>query len=55
MTWDEVPKSDPARFTLETMGGRIAEVGDLTAGMWRRKVSLLPRLEAFGLKPVGSR
>src|SRR4029077_19864623 len=45
---DEVPKIDPARFTLQTMRDRVAEVGDLTAGMWRRKVSLLPRFEKLG-------
>ena len=51
LTWDEVPGSDPAAFTLETMRDRIAEVGDLTAGMWRHKVSLVPRFEALGLEP----
>src|SRR4029077_7809657 len=40
MTWDEVPGCDPAAFTLTTMRDRIDDVGDLTAGMWRRKVSL---------------
>jgi hypothetical protein len=33
------------------MRDRIDEVGDLTKGMWRRKVSLLPRFEQLGLKP----
>jgi hypothetical protein len=33
------------------MRKRIDEVGDLTAGMWRRKVSLRPRFEQLGLKP----
>jgi bifunctional non-homologous end joining protein LigD len=47
LTWDEVPKCDPARFTLTTMRKRIDAVGDLTAGMWRRKVSLSSRLGAF--------
>jgi bifunctional non-homologous end joining protein LigD len=50
LRWDEVPKCDPARFTLQTMRKRIDAVGDLTAGMWRRKVSLLPRFEALGLE-----
>src|SRR5207249_5804458 len=45
LRWDEVPDCDPAEFTLPTMRDRIDAVGDLTAGMWRRKVSLLPRLE----------
>ncbi len=48
LSWDEVPTSDPADFTLLTIRDRIAKVGDLTAGMWRRKVSLVSRLEAFG-------
>jgi hypothetical protein len=30
---------------------RLEKVGDLTAGMWRRKVSLLPRFEQLGLSP----
>jgi bifunctional non-homologous end joining protein LigD len=49
LRWDEVAKSDPAEFTLETMRDRIAKVGDLTAGMWRRKASLESRLERFGV------
>ena len=40
LTWDEVPRCDPAKFTLKTMRKRIDEVGDLTAGMWRKKVSI---------------
>ncbi len=52
LSWEEVPRSDPADFTLETMRDRIAKVGDLTAGMWRRKVSLVSRLERLGLTPT---
>jgi bifunctional non-homologous end joining protein LigD len=52
LVWDEVPRCDPARFTLRTMRKRLDEVGDLTAGMWRRKVSLLPRFEQLGLPPA---
>jgi bifunctional non-homologous end joining protein LigD len=51
--WEEVQDVDPADFNLSTMGERIAEVGDLTAGMWRRKVSLPPRFEAVGLEQPG--
>jgi bifunctional non-homologous end joining protein LigD len=47
LTWEEVPRCDPAKFTLSTMRKRIDAVGDLTAGMWRRKVSLSSRLDAF--------
>ena len=51
LRWDEVSESDPARFTVETMRDRVAEVGDLMAGMWRRKASLLPRFKTLGLAP----
>jgi bifunctional non-homologous end joining protein LigD len=49
LRWDEVPRCDPSKFTLRTMRKRIDAVGDLTAGMWRRKVSLVPRFERLGL------
>jgi DNA ligase D len=49
LRWDEVPDVDPADFTVETMRDRIADVGDLTAGMWRRKAPLLPRFRRLGL------
>jgi len=50
LAWDEVADVEPADFTIETMRDRIAEVGDLTAGMWRRKASLLPRFERLELE-----
>jgi bifunctional non-homologous end joining protein LigD len=50
LTWDEVPACDPAEFTMLTMRERIDRVGDLTAGMWRRKASLLSRFEQLGLE-----
>jgi bifunctional non-homologous end joining protein LigD len=49
LRWDEVPDCDPAEFTLRTMRDRIDAVGDLIAGMWRRKVSLGPRFVKLGL------
>jgi bifunctional non-homologous end joining protein LigD len=49
LDWDEVPGVDAAAFSVETVRNRITEVGDLTAGMWRRRVSLRPRFEAVGL------
>ena len=49
--WDEVAAVDPAEFTVETMRDRIASVGDLTAGMWRRKASLRARFARLGLDP----
>jgi DNA ligase D len=51
LRWEEVPRCDPSRFTVRTMPKRVARVGDLTAGMWRRKASLLPRFEQLGLPP----
>jgi bifunctional non-homologous end joining protein LigD len=51
LAWKEVPRSDPARFTLQTMRKRLDKVGDLTAGMWRHKATLLPRFEKLGLNP----
>jgi DNA ligase D len=51
LAWDEVPGVDPAAFTLETMRDRVAKVGDPTAGMWKRKVSLASRFERLGLEP----
>jgi bifunctional non-homologous end joining protein LigD len=50
LSWDEVPDVDPTDFTLETMRDRIARVGDLMAGMWRRKASLVPRFDRLGLE-----
>ena len=51
LRWEEVPDSDPEVFTLATMRRRVERVGDLTAGMWRRKVSLAPRFAKLGLEP----
>jgi bifunctional non-homologous end joining protein LigD len=51
LAWEEVPGVDPAAFTLETMRDRVSAVGDLTAGMWKRKVSLASRFEKLGLEP----
>ena len=50
LTWDEVADVEPADFTLETMRDRIARVGDLTAGMWERRVSLLDRYSRLKLE-----
>jgi bifunctional non-homologous end joining protein LigD len=50
LRWDEVPAVEPAAFTLETMPERVDLVGDVTAGMWRRKVSLVSRFERLGLE-----
>jgi bifunctional non-homologous end joining protein LigD len=50
LSWDEVADVEPEAFTVETMRDRIAAVGDLTAGMWRRKVSLPARFAKLGLE-----
>ena len=50
LRWEEVPTVDPAAFTVETMRDRLAEVGDATAGMWRRRPSLIPRFLKLGLE-----
>ncbi|MEX2210651.1 MAG: non-homologous end-joining DNA ligase [Gaiellaceae bacterium] len=50
LRWEEVADVDPSAFTLRTMRHRVDAVGDLTAGMWRRKASLLPRFEQVGLE-----
>jgi DNA primase len=51
LDWKEVARSDPARFTIKTMRKRIEKAGDPTAGMWRRKASLLPRFDQLGIPP----
>src|SRR5207253_7403713 len=50
LRWDEVAGVEPAVFTIETMRDRVAEVGDLTADMWKHKVSLEPRFAQLGVK-----
>src|SRR6058998_2155381 len=49
LAWEEVPTVEPQAFTVETIRDRIADVGDLTEGMWRRKVSLRSRFAKLGL------
>ena len=51
LRWDEVARSDPARFTVKTMRKRIEKAGDPMAGMWRRKSSLLLRFDELGIPP----
>jgi DNA ligase D len=50
LAWDEVPAVEPETFTLETMRARLDAVGDLTAGMWRRKRSPAPLFARLGLE-----
>jgi bifunctional non-homologous end joining protein LigD len=46
-TWEELERGEvgPRTFTLRSMAGRIAEVGDLWADMGRRKHSLRKPIE----------
>jgi len=48
--WEEIAQVDPASFTLETMRDRVADVGDLMKGMWRKKANLVSRFEQLGLE-----
>lgn len=45
LTWDEVETADPADFTLATMPGRFAKLGDRHAGIDATAGSLEPLLE----------
>jgi bifunctional non-homologous end joining protein LigD len=53
LSWDEVADVDPAAFTVGTMRDRISAVGDHTAGMWRRKRTLVPLFGKLGLAAPG--
>jgi bifunctional non-homologous end joining protein LigD len=50
LRWEEVAEVEPGDFTLKTMRKRIAEVGDLTERMWRRRTSLASRFAKAGLE-----
>ena len=43
--WDEIEDAEPADFTIATMPGRYAEVGDLTAGIDEAVFDLRPLLD----------
>ena len=47
--WDEVAEVDPAAFTLRTMRERLERAGDVSAGIWRRKTSLVSRFATLEL------
>src|SRR6476619_1342303 len=53
LDWEEVATVKPAKFTLKTMRKRIDKVGDLTAGMWKKKVSIRGKFGKLGLDPPG--
>jgi len=50
LRWDEVPAVEPGDFTMVTMRDRIAAVGDLTAGMWEKAMSLDPLFDTLKVK-----
>jgi DNA ligase D len=52
LRWDEVADVEAADFTMETMGARVAKVGDLMAGMWASPSSLVPLFDRLKLKPA---
>ncbi|HLX49213.1 MAG TPA: DNA polymerase domain-containing protein [Streptosporangiaceae bacterium] len=45
LSWDEVPGCDPAEFTIDTVPGRFAALGDPWAGMGKVAGDLGPLLE----------
>ncbi|HEY3882960.1 MAG TPA: DNA primase small subunit domain-containing protein [Trebonia sp.] len=45
LTWDEVPGCDPAAYTIDTVPGRFAEIGDPWAGIDEAVGSLAGLLE----------
>ena len=45
LTWDEVPGCEQEAFTIDTVGERYAQLGDLWAGMDAAAGSLVPLLE----------
>jgi DNA primase len=50
LRWDEVAAVEPGDFTMVTMRDRIKAVGDLTAGMWDKAVSLDPLFDTLKVK-----
>jgi bifunctional non-homologous end joining protein LigD len=54
LAWDEVATVEPEAFTLETLPARVAEIGDLMRGMWRRSRRLVPLFDRLGLDPPAS-
>jgi hypothetical protein len=47
MRWEELTEVEPSRFTLFTVPDRVADVGDLTAGMDEVAHSLEPLLDLW--------
>jgi DNA ligase D-like protein (predicted polymerase) len=45
VTWDEIDRVEPSDFTIATVPGRVAELGDLHAGIDDTAFSLQPLLE----------
>lgn len=53
LRWHEVADVEPGDFTVRTMRERVRQVGDLTAGMWEKAVSIARLFERVGEKPPG--
>src|SRR5262245_66350255 len=51
LRWDEVATVEPEAFTMQTMRGRIADLGDPMRGMWQRRPSLRRRFTTLELEP----
>ncbi len=49
VTWDELPRLDPARMNLATVPDRLARLGDLFAGALRDVQDPGPMMRALGL------
>lgn len=49
VAWEEVPRVDPTRFTIETAVGRLAERGDIFAGALSQAQALGPVMRELGL------
>ncbi len=50
LRWDEVRDVEPGDFTIETMRDRVRSVGDVSAGIWDHRVSLVPLFDRLGVK-----
>ncbi len=47
LTWDEVAHTEPGDWTIATVPGRLADVGDVHADRWGQAFDLTPALELY--------
>ena len=47
LTWEELPTTDPAMWTLATVPERVATLGDVQAARWGQAFDLTPALELY--------